>query len=130
MNPRDPAHPYTGPIGGDGPNAFKYNPDGSLGYIDREHNYLQLPLERYSMFGQAGMRSADNVEAFSTARFSETFARSYGFVSGRVQRLVADGAVQPPRYDDPASPQFMQHPGHRRPTSGSPATRCAAEPRA
>src|SRR6185503_15927291 len=45
LNPRDPAHPYTGPIGGDGPNAFKINPDGSLGYIDREHNYLQLPLE-------------------------------------------------------------------------------------
>ncbi len=109
LNPRDPAHPYTGPIGGDGPNAFKINPDGSLGYIDREHNYLQLPLERYSIFGQGRYALGDNVEAFATARFSETFARSYGFVSGAFN-VWSPTVPYNSLYDDPNSPTFMQHP--------------------
>ena len=109
LNPGDPAHPYTGPIGGDGPNAFKINPDGSLGYIDREHNYLQLPLERYSIFGQGRYALGDAVEAFATARFSETFARSYGFVSSAFNvwspTVPFNAAV-----DNPASPTFGQMP--------------------
>jgi outer membrane receptor protein involved in Fe transport len=112
LNPFDPLHPdhwYTGPIGGDGPNAFKINPDGSLGYIDREHNYLQLPLERYSIFGQGRMALGDNVEAFATARFSETFARSYGFVSGAFN-VWSPTVPFNPLYDDPNSPQFGQAP--------------------
>ena len=109
LNPRDPAHPYTGPIGGDGPNAFKLNPDGSLGYIDREHNYLQLPLERYSIFGQGRYALGENVEAFATARFSETFARSYGFVSGAFN-VWSPTVPFNPLYDDPNSPQFGQAP--------------------
>jgi outer membrane receptor protein involved in Fe transport len=113
LNPLDPAHPYTGPIGGDGPNTFKLNPDGSLGYIDREHNYLQLPLERYSIFGQGRYALGDAVEAFATARFSETFARSYGFVSSAFN-VWSPTVPYNPVYDDPDSPQFGQMP----PTGG------------
>jgi len=118
LNPNDPAHRYTGPIGGDGPNAFKINPDGSLGYIDREHNYLQLPLERYSIFGQGRYALGDAVEAFATARFSETFARSYGFVSGAFN-VWSPTVPFNPTVDDPASPQFGQMPamGGRHPVS-------------
>ncbi len=118
LNPGDPAHPYTGPIGGDGPNAFKINPDGSLGYIDREHNYLQLPLERYSIFGQGRYALGDAVEAFATARFSETFARSYGFVSGAFN-VWSPTVPFNSTVDNPASPQFGQMPatGGRHPVS-------------
>ena len=109
LNPTDPAHPYTGPIGGEGPTSFKLNPDGSLGYIDREHNYLQLPLERYSIFGSGRYEISDGVEAFATARFSETFARAYGFVSGAFN-VWSPTVPYNSLYDDPNSPQFMQHP--------------------
>ena len=109
LNPRDPAHPYTGPIGGEGPNSFKLNPDGSLGYIDREHSYLQLPLERYSIFGSGRYELSDTVEIFSTARFSETFARAYGFVSGAFN-VWSPTVPYNSLYDDPNSAQFMQHP--------------------
>lgn len=109
LNPLDPAHPYTGPIGGGGPTSFKLNPDGSLGYIDREHNYLQLPLERYSLFGSGRYGLNDAVEVFTTARFSETFARAYGFVSGAFN-VWSPTVPFNSLYDDPNSPQFGQAP--------------------
>ncbi|HEY3517303.1 MAG TPA: TonB-dependent receptor [Gammaproteobacteria bacterium] len=118
LNPRDPAHPYTGPLGGDGPNSFKINPDGSLGYIDREHNYLQLPLERYSIFGSGRYSLGDNAEVFAQARFSETFAKSYGFVSGAFN-VWSPTVPFNPAVDNPASPTFGQMPatGGRHPVS-------------
>jgi outer membrane receptor protein involved in Fe transport len=118
LNPRDPAHPYTGPIGGDGPNSFKINPDGSLGYIDREHSYLQLPLERYSIFGSGRYSLGESVEAFAQARFSETFARSYGFVSSAFN-VWSPTVPFNPAVDNPASPTFGQMPatGGRHPVS-------------
>ena len=109
LNPNDPAHRYTGPIGGDGPTSFKQNPDGSLGFIDREHTYLQLPLERYSIFGSGRYEISDSVEAFATARFSETFARAYGFVSGAFN-VWSPTVPFNPLYDNPNSPQFGQAP--------------------
>jgi outer membrane receptor protein involved in Fe transport len=129
LNPRDPAHPYTGPIGGDGPNAFKINPDGSLGYIDREHNYLQLPLERYSIFGSGRYSLGDNVEAFAQARFSETFARSYGFVSGAFN-VWSPTVPFNPAVDNPASPTFGQMPatGGRHPVSPQLGALLASRP--
>jgi outer membrane receptor protein involved in Fe transport len=131
LNPSDPAHPYTGPIGGDGPNAFKINPDGSLGYIDREHNYLQLPLERYSIFGQGRYALGENVEAFATARFSETFARSYGFVSGAFN-VWSPTVPFNASVDNPASPTFGQLPatGGRHPVSPQLGALLASRPNA
>ena len=109
LNPSDPAHPYTGSIGGAGPNSYKLNPDGSLGYIDREHNYLQLPLERYSLFGSGRYDLTDQIEAFSTVRFSETFARAYGFVSGAFN-VWSPTVPYNSLYDDPNSSTFGQWP--------------------
>jgi outer membrane receptor protein involved in Fe transport len=129
LNPRDPLHPYTGPIGGDGPNAFKINPDGSLGYIDREHSYLQLPLERYAIFGQGRYALGDAVEAFATARFSETFARSYGFVSGAFN-VWSPTVPFNPAVDNPASATFGQMPatGGRHPVSPQLGALLASRP--
>ncbi|MBN1240446.1 MAG: TonB-dependent receptor [Gammaproteobacteria bacterium] len=109
LNPMDPAHPYTGPLGGEGPNFFKLNPDGSLGYVDREHNYLQFPLERYSIFGSGRYDLTDRIEFFSTARFSETFATTQGFVSGAFN-VWSPTIPFNSQYDDPNSPTFGQWP--------------------
>lgn len=106
----DPANPvaYTGPIGGD--SGFKKNPGtpptgGALGYNDFEHNYLQLPLDRYSVFGSGRYGLSDNVDAFVDARFSKTFVTSKGFTSG-VFNVWSPSVPYNQAYDDPASPTF------------------------
>jgi outer membrane receptor protein involved in Fe transport len=102
--PFDANRPYTGPIGPGTP--FKINPtDGTLGFDDKEHRYLQLPLERYSIFGSGQIELTDNVDIFSDIRFSETFASSQGFTS---QLFNVWSPVVPynPAVDDPDSPTF------------------------
>ena len=102
QQPLNPAHPYTGPLD----ESFKINPEnGSLGYIDREHRYLQLPLERYSLFGSGHMEVTDNVEVFSEMRFSETHASSQGFVS-QLFNVWSPTVPYNPAIDDPDSPTF------------------------
>jgi outer membrane receptor protein involved in Fe transport len=106
----DPVNPvaYTGPIGGS--SGFKINPGtpptgGALAYNDFEHNYLQLPLERYSVFGSGRYGLTDKVDVFLDARFSKTFVTSKGFTSG-VFNVWSPSVPYNPLYDDPASPQF------------------------
>jgi iron complex outermembrane receptor protein len=106
----DPANPvaYTGPIGGN--SGFKKNPGtpptgGALGYNDFEHNYLQLPLERYSVFGSGRYGLTDKVDLFVDARVSKTFVTSKGFVSS-VFNVWSPSIPYNPLYDDPASPTF------------------------
>jgi outer membrane receptor protein involved in Fe transport len=104
-DPLNPAYPYTGPLGGD--SGFKINPDGTLGFDDREHSYLQLPLERYSIFGSAHFALTDHINLFTDARFSETFASSSGFTSG-VFNIWSPTIPYNPANDDPDSLTFGQ----------------------
>jgi outer membrane receptor protein involved in Fe transport len=106
-DPRNAAHPYTGPLGGD--SGFKINPDGTLGYNDRIHNYLQLPIERYALFGSANYSVTDNISLFSDLRYSESRAQSRGFVS-QLFNIWSPTVPYNPLYDDPASPQFGRAP--------------------
>jgi iron complex outermembrane recepter protein len=101
QQPLNPTRPYTGPLD----ESFKINPDGTLGYNDREHRYLQLPLERYSLFGSGHMELTDNVEIFSEMRFSETQASSQGFVS-QLFNVWSPTVPYNPAIDDPDSPTF------------------------
>jgi outer membrane receptor protein involved in Fe transport len=108
----DPANPvaYTGPIGGS--SGFKRNPGtpptgGALAYNDFEHNYLQLPLERYSMFGSGRYGLTENVDVFVDARFSKTFVTSKGFTSG-VFNVWSPSVPYNSACDDPDSPTFGQ----------------------
>ncbi len=104
LDPLNPNHPYTGPMGGD--SGFKLNPaDGSLGWNDFEHSYLQIPLERYALFGAGRYELADNVEVFVDTRFSESFVTSQGFKSG-VFNVWSPTVPFNPLYDDPNSPTF------------------------
>jgi outer membrane receptor protein involved in Fe transport len=94
-------------VGGD--SGFKINPDGTLGWDDREHSYLQLPLERYSIFGSGHMDLTDQIEVFAEARFSETFATASGFTSSAFN-VWSPTVPYDPLYDDPNSPTFGQAP--------------------
>ncbi len=110
FDPADPlntAHPYTGPVGGD--SGFKINPDGSLGYFDRENNYLALPLSRYSLFGQTTYDFNDNVSMYLDGHFSQSTTIAHGAHVG----LFNIWAIQVPynaAYDDPASSTFGNSP--------------------
>jgi len=104
LDPLNPNYPYTGPLGGD--SGYKLNPaDGSLGWNDFEHNYLQLPMERYALFGAGRYDLSDDVEVFVDARFSESFVVSRGFTSG-VFNVWSPTVPFNPEYDDPNSPNF------------------------
>jgi outer membrane receptor protein involved in Fe transport len=110
----NPAFPYTGPLGGGGDTAFKLNPANALGqqslaFIDRENSFLQLPLERYALFGAGRYDLTDDIEAFTDVRFSETFASAQGFRSG-VFNVWSPTVPYDPLYDDPDSPSFGQAP--------------------
>jgi len=104
QDPLNPEHPYTGPLGGE--SGYKLNHvTGALGWDDREHNYLQIPLDRYALFGSGRFRLADNVEVFAETRFSETFTVARGFTSG-VFNVWSPTIPFNPEYDDPNSPTF------------------------
>jgi iron complex outermembrane recepter protein len=108
-NPLNPAHPYTGPLGGN--SGFKLNPSQApgqpqaLAFNDAEHNYLQLPLERYSIFGSGRMQLTDRVDVFAELHYSETFAKSSGFVSS-LFNVWSPTVPYNHLYDDPSSPTF------------------------
>jgi outer membrane receptor protein involved in Fe transport len=104
-DPLNPAHPYTGPLGGE--SGFKINPDGSLGYNDRQSGYLSLPLERWSIFAAAHYDLNDKVELFTEARFSESVVSARG-THVALWNVWAIDMPYNAAYDDPDSPTFGQ----------------------
>ena len=108
-NPLNAAHPYTGPLGGS--SGFKLNPvqtpgtPQTLGQFDPEHSYLQLPLERYAIFGSGHLALTEKVEVFAELHYSETFATASGFVSS-LFNVWSPTVPYNHLYDDPNSPQF------------------------
>ncbi len=94
-------------MGGD--SGFKINPDGSLGYNDRNNNWLSVPLERYSLFANTNFKITDSLEMFTEARFTQSFTVARGGHIG----LFNIWAINTPynqAYDDPDSPTFGQAP--------------------
>jgi iron complex outermembrane receptor protein len=111
FDPADPFntdHPYTGPIGYD--SGFKISPiDGSLTYYNKDINYLQLPLTRYSIFGSGRFGLTDTIEFYMDLRYSETQTLAIG----SQQQFFNIWGIQMPynqQYDDPDSPDFGQAP--------------------
>ncbi|MDQ2639223.1 MAG: TonB-dependent receptor [Pseudomonadota bacterium] len=110
FDPNDPLnadHPYTGPLGGD--SGYKINPNGTLGYNDRQNSWLSVPLERYSLFASTNYDLGRGVELFTDARFTQTFTVARG---GHVSlfNIWAIPVPYDPAYDDPDSPTFGQAP--------------------
>jgi iron complex outermembrane receptor protein len=106
-NPLDPGHPYTGPLWGD--SGYKITPEGGLTYLNRDLVYLQLPLERYSMFGSGSFDLTDKTEFYLDLRYSENKALA---IANQQQYFNIWGIVIPynQAYDDPDSPTFGQGP--------------------
>jgi iron complex outermembrane receptor protein len=106
-DPLNPDHPYTGPLGGD--SGFKINPNGTLGYSDRNNSWLAVPLERYSLFASTNYQLTDRVQMFTDARFTHTFTVARG---GHVSlfNIWAMPVPYDPAIDDPDSPTFGQAP--------------------
>ncbi len=110
FDPSDPLntnHPYTGPVGGD--SGFKINPDGSLGYNDRQNSQLSVPLERYSLFANTNFKITDSLEFFTESRFTETYTVSPG-AHIALFNIWATNVPYNQAYDDPDSPTFGHAP--------------------
>lgn len=104
-DPLNPAHPYTGPLSYD--SGYKINPNGSLGYFDKEASNLALPLERWSVFGSTNFNLTENVTLFAETRFSETQTQSFGTHIGLFNIWDIDVPYNQ-AFDDPDSPTFGQ----------------------
>src|SRR5690606_37707706 len=102
-DPLNPAHPYTGPLSYE--SGYKINPNGSLGYFDKDASMLALPLERFSLFGSTNYNLTENVTFFTEARFSETQTRSFGTHIGLFNTWDIDVPYNAD-VDDPGSPNF------------------------
>ncbi len=75
-NPRNAAHPYTGPISTE--SGFKINPNGQLGYFDKDASNLSVPLERYSLFAATNYNFNEHITMFTEARFTENNSVAFG----------------------------------------------------
>lgn len=106
-DPLNPAHPYTGPLSYE--SGYKINPNGSLGYFDKDASQLALPLKRWAIFASTNYNFNDSVTMFAEARFSETITRSYGAHIGLFNIWDIDVPYNQ-AYDDPDSPTFGQGP--------------------
>jgi len=104
-NPLSATNPYTGPLGDSSGFSFKINPDGTLGFNDQDHSYVQIPLERYAAFGSARYQLTDHINMFTDARYAETFTTAKGFTSGLFS-VWSVTVPYNPAIDDPASPTF------------------------
>lgn len=107
-DPLNTAHPYTGPIGYD--SGFKISPDsGGLTYFNKDLSFLQMPLERYSIFGSGSYSFTDSIEFYMDLRHSENKALAIA----NQQQFFNIWAIQMPYnqlYDDPDSELFGQGP--------------------
>jgi iron complex outermembrane receptor protein len=111
FDPTDPFntdHPYTGPISYE--SGFKISSEtGELTYFNKDINYLQLPLERYSIFGSGRYSLTDTIEFYMDLRYSENRA----IAIANQQQFFNIWAISVPynqQYDDPDSPDFGQAP--------------------
>lgn len=106
----DPKNPvdYTGPISYE--SGYKISPaTGELTYFNKDQAWLQMPLERYSIFGSGSYNVTDKIEFYMDLRFSE----NKNLAIANQQRFGSNWSMSIPYdqlYDDPDSPTFGQGP--------------------
>ena len=88
---------------------YQVNPDALARFIDPEHTYLQLPLERYSLFGSGPHRAHGQGRSVRGAELLRDLSDAPGFTSG-VFNVWSPTIPYIRAYDDPASPSFGQPP--------------------
>ncbi len=106
--PLDPAHPFTGDISYN--SGYKISPvTGELTYFNKDLAYLQMPLERYSIFGSGSYNFTDSIKFYMDLRFSENKALAIA----NQQQFTNIWAMSIPYnhlYDDPDAELFGQGP--------------------
>lgn len=114
-NPLNPAHPYTGPLGGS--SGYKIV-NGTLGWNNTQNDPLQIPMTKWSAYLASHFNVNDHVTAYANATFSETKtdwqSSNYSALESVWSTYIPyDGA-----WDNPASPTFGQiPPGATQPTA-------------
>lgn len=112
-NPMNPAHPYTGPIGGS--SGYKINPNGSLGW-NNPQDPLQIPLNKWSAFASAHYTINDHVTVYAKADFSST--KTFYEAAEDTSSLESIWSTYIPfnnAWDNPTSPTFGQIAGKTQP---------------
>jgi outer membrane receptor for ferrienterochelin and colicin len=112
---------YNGPLnnlrGGAGfrlnaPNASNQQ---SLGYVEPD-NVINIPLERWTIFGSAHYELTDSIEAFVEGRYSHSFANAQS-IPGTLDNMWQIAVPYDPANDDPDSPTFGANQNNFHPVS-------------
>jgi len=115
-NPLNPAHPYTGPLGGS--SGYKINPNGTLGWNNVQSDPLQIPLAKWSAFVAAHYSLGDHVTAYTNVTFSETKTNWESSTPSALESVWSTYVPYDGAWDNPASPTFGQiPPGAIQPTA-------------
>lgn len=108
LDPLNPAHPYTGPLGG--ASGFKLNPaGGGLGYNDQLGVQETIPLKRWNALVSGHYHFNDHLSAFVLTMFSKTHTQAVGTSSG-LYSIWSVTVPYSPLYDNPSSAQFGKGP--------------------
>ncbi|HXS28876.1 MAG TPA: TonB-dependent receptor, partial [Steroidobacteraceae bacterium] len=115
-NPMNPAHPYTGPVGGS--SGYKINPDGTLGWNNTQSDPLQIPMTKWSAYAAAHYNLNDHVTAYTSLTFSETKTNWQSSAPSALESVWSTYIPYTGAWDNPASPTFGQiPPGATQPTA-------------
>lgn len=107
LNPLNPAHTYTGPLGGT--SGYKINPGGTLGYTNEAASTLGVPLTRWTALLTGHYDFNDHVSAFVEAAFTNSQTQAVGSYAP-LSSIYSVTVPYNPLYDDPSSPTFEKGP--------------------
>lgn len=107
-NPMNPAHPYTGPLGGS--SGYRINPNGSLGWNNIHSDPLQIPLTKWSAYLAAHYNVNEHVTAYTNVIFSETKTDWESAAYSALESVWSTYIPYNGAWDNPASPTFGQIP--------------------
>lgn len=115
-NPLNPAHPYTGPIGGS--SGYKINPNGTLGWNNTQSDPLQIPMTKWSAYLAAHYNLNDHVTAYAHVTFSDTKTDWESSAYSALESVWSTYIPYDGAWDNPTSPTFGQiPPGATQPTA-------------
>lgn len=105
-NPLNPAHPYTGPLGGS--SGYKINPNGTLGWNNEQSDPLQIPMTKWSAYIAAHYNINDHLTAYAKVTYSETKTDYESAGYSGLESVWSVTVPYNPASDDPSSPTFGQ----------------------
>lgn len=115
-NPTNPAHPYTGPLGGS--SGYKINPNGTLGWNNPRSDPLQIPMTKWSAYVASHLNLNEHVTAYADVMFSETKTNWQSAAYSALESVWSTYIPYNGAWDNPSSPTFGKIPaGATQPTA-------------